>query len=91
MAALKSIFDIERSCSLACYAMKIVTDFDLGLLESRDEDILFSETSTGHNIPETLNLQQHCCDHRLHKHDLLLRYGYCGFMGVRFLIFNIRM
>lgn len=38
--AFKSIFNIERSDSLAFYAMKIVTDFDLGLLEPRDEDII---------------------------------------------------
>jgi len=38
--AFKSIFNIERSDSLECYVMKIVTDFDLGLLEPRDEDII---------------------------------------------------
>jgi len=65
---------IERSDSLACYAVKIVTDFDLGLLEPRDEDSIVLRNVDRAQPPETLHLQQHCCEkHRLHKRDLLLR------------------
>ena len=90
--AFKSIFNIERSNSLVCYVMKIVTDFDLGLLEPRDEGSIVLRNVDRAQYPETLNLLQRCSEkHRPHKRDLSLRCTSCGFMDVRFLIFNIRV